>query len=89
MNILFEYILLILFIILKKQELHNLSRKFLNNKNLHFSYKHVIKKIDTYIYIYIINQIEIIFNNIQYLFKIPYCFHDPFFIKILMISYET
>lgn len=52
MNILFEYILLILFIILKKQELHNLSRKFLNNKNLHFSYKHVIKKIDTYIYIY-------------------------------------
>lgn len=40
MNILFEYILLILFIILKKKELYNLSRKFLNNKNFHFSYKH-------------------------------------------------
>lgn len=40
MNILFEYILLILFIILKNQELYNLLRKFSNNKNIYILYKH-------------------------------------------------
>ena len=53
MNILFEYILFILFIILKNQELYNLSRKFSNNKNFYFLYKHEMLLKNRYIYIYI------------------------------------
>lgn len=61
MNILFEYILLILFIILKNQELYNLLRKFSNIIIKIFIFYiniNVIKKIDiyTHIYIYVYNQ---------------------------------
>lgn len=57
MNILFEYILFILFIILKNQELYNLSRKFSNNKNFYFLYKHEMLLKNRYIYIYNPNEI--------------------------------